>query len=348
MLKLINSKHMITQGKDVDISVIIPVYNVEYYIEDCLRSLFTQTKTEGVEFILINDCTPDQSIQKAEKVIAEYPHLDVKILHHESNGGVGQARLTGTEAAQGDYMIHIDPDDSVHPKMLEGMYETAQRENADLVVCDYYLVYVNKKKRFSPNLPSRGVECFQLLSEAKLGCYVWNKMIKKSLYQRPDLRFIKGINMWEDNTYVSKVFLLAQKIVHLPEPYYFYKKRTQSISMSSTERKNLDMIHSLAEIERFIKEQNMEIECSEPLNYYKLRLHYRLLTKSPKELREQYIPLYSELEPYLEISSSSFDASSRYIYRRALKGDFFLLDIKLFIQNLKHSLFPSKRKLFIP
>ena len=90
------------------VSVCIPVYGVEKYIERCARSLFEQTMTDGIEFIFVNDCTKDNSIEILEKVLEEYPHRkeQVKIIHHEKNRGLVAARNTGLEHATGDYIIH--------------------------------------------------------------------------------------------------------------------------------------------------------------------------------------------------------------------------------------------------
>lgn len=83
-----------------DISVIVPIYGVEKYIEKSLRSLFSQTKTDGVEFILVNDCTPDRTMEVAREVIADFPTLDIKIVDHEVNRGVAAARQTGLDTAK--------------------------------------------------------------------------------------------------------------------------------------------------------------------------------------------------------------------------------------------------------
>ena len=123
----------------VKVSVCIPVYGVEKYIERCARSLFEQTMRDGIEFIFVNDCTPDKSIEILEKVLAEYPHRkkQTQIINHEKNSGLVAARKTGLAHATGEYIIHCDSDDWVELNMYEKMYHAAKAADADMVYCDY-------------------------------------------------------------------------------------------------------------------------------------------------------------------------------------------------------------------
>ena len=134
------------------VSVIIPVYNVEKYMEKCCRSLFGQT-LENMEFIFVDDCTPDNSISVIESVLQEYPQRksQVKITHHDKNRGLPSARNTGLGLAQGNYIIHCDSDDWVAPFMYEKMYARAVAENADIVWCDILAVYSSHSQLLPQN-----------------------------------------------------------------------------------------------------------------------------------------------------------------------------------------------------
>ena len=117
------------------ISVIVPVYKAEEYLHRCVDSILAQSFT-GFELILINDGSPDNS----GAICDEYAQKDnrVKVIHKE-NGGVASARQCGIDNATGEYTIHADPDDWVEPTMLEELYNKAVEENADMVVCDFYV-----------------------------------------------------------------------------------------------------------------------------------------------------------------------------------------------------------------
>lgn len=104
----------------MNISVIIPVYNVERYVERCLLSIINQTYTESVECIVVNDCTPDNSMKIVEKLVADYKgSIQFKLLCHKHNRGLAAVRNTGINNAGGKYIVHVDSDDYCEPDMLE-------------------------------------------------------------------------------------------------------------------------------------------------------------------------------------------------------------------------------------
>ena len=127
------------------ISCIIPVYGVEKYIERFARSLFEQTLTENVEFIFVNDCTPDNSIIVLQNTIEKYPKIEeqVKIINNPVNSGQSPSRNNGIKTSKGEYIICLDSDDWVEPTMLEDMYNKAITDNCDVVIADF--IYDSKK-----------------------------------------------------------------------------------------------------------------------------------------------------------------------------------------------------------
>ena len=122
------------------VSVIIPVYNVASYIERCARSLFGQTLRE-MEFIFVDDSSPDRSIQIVREVLKEFPHRvhQVKFLRNEQNKGLPAARINGLRVATGEYVYRCDSDDYLEPDVLETMYRAAKANDADIVWCDWFL-----------------------------------------------------------------------------------------------------------------------------------------------------------------------------------------------------------------
>ena len=165
------------------VSVIIPVYSVEKYIERCARSLFEQTLTD-IEYIFVDDCSPDNSINILESVLEVYPNRrsQVKIIRHLENKGLPAARKTGIDNSTGDYIIHCDSDDWVETDMYRLMYDEAKRLDADIVMCgykvtdgqtvfsEYYHKQIDKTKLISSLLTLHEAWSF------------WNKMCKRTLY----------------------------------------------------------------------------------------------------------------------------------------------------------------------
>ena len=130
----------------MNISVIIPIYNVEKFVERCILSIINQTYTKEVECIIVNDCTPDSSMKIVERLVADYKgQIRFKLLNHERNKGIAAVRNTGLNAASGDYIIYIDSDDYCEQDMLEKMYTKAVEEDADVIVADFWDTYPDKE-----------------------------------------------------------------------------------------------------------------------------------------------------------------------------------------------------------
>ncbi len=127
----------------IKVSVIIPIYGVEKYIEKCARSLFDQTLKSNVEFIFVNDCTKDDSINILNNVISEYPSRkdQIIVINHDTNKGLATARKTGLSYSSGTYIVNVDSDDYFESDMLESMYNKAEENNAEIVVADYFITY---------------------------------------------------------------------------------------------------------------------------------------------------------------------------------------------------------------
>ena len=219
-------------SEPVKISVCIPVYGVDNYIEQCARSLFEQTMQEGIEFIFVNDCTPDKSIEILKQVLEEYPHRkdQVKILHHDQNKGLVAARDTALQIARGDYIIHCDPDDWVELDMYETMYNEAVKNDADMVYCGAQRHYDD---RIIPIPAGTGETPTQHLEEIFRGCFpslcnhLYRQEIAHSDYSEevPD-----HIHYAEDLLRNTAMMLRCRRIACIKESFYHYRYNPVSLS----------------------------------------------------------------------------------------------------------------------
>ncbi len=208
------------------VSIVIPVYNVEKYIERCVRTLFAQT-LDDLEYIFVDDCSPDNSSDVMLKVLEEYPvrKPQVKLIRHEINQGVSQSRQDGVEAATGEYIIHCDPDDWVELDMYEQLYTKAKETNADLVLCDYYEVtngeILTLKKQKPDKLKSEDLLAgISGKNKTKLQGSLWNKLIKSELCK--NIRFIPDINFCEDVCYLFQILNKRLNIRYCNTGLYYY------------------------------------------------------------------------------------------------------------------------------
>ena len=247
------------------VSVVIPVYNVEPYIERCLHTLFGQT-FDNIEYIFVNDGSTDRSSNIITEVLKRYPHRNsqVKILQHECNKGTAAARTTGILAATGEYIIHCDPDDYLETDMYELMYNTVEKTRADIVVCDYICekneqVYI--KKTYLEDSP---VECLRYWYSKRADySMLWDKLVRRSLIIQNCIIPYVGIDSGEDFGCMVRILYHARSIVHVPKALYHYVRRDNSISMQSMNHKIFDSRLKLAqEICTFLKDKGFGNFCN--------------------------------------------------------------------------------------
>ena len=194
------------------VSVIIPIYKVEAFIERCAATLMEQTLPE-VEYIFVDDATPDNSIVVLEEVIARYPHRkdQVRIVRHAENKGLPAARNTGLALATGEYIFHCDSDDYVELAMLEEMYNTAKERDADIVWCDWYLTFAKNERYMKQPSYETPLEALKAMLSGAMKYNVWNKLVKRSLYVDNNIQLPAGYGMGEDMT-MMMLFANAQKV----------------------------------------------------------------------------------------------------------------------------------------
>ena len=279
----------------MDISVIVPIYGVEKYIDKSLRSLFSQTKTEGVEFILVNDCTKDRSIEIAREVIKDFPHCTIRLIEHEVNSGVAAARQTGLDAAIGEYTIHFDPDDWCEPEMLEELYAKAKEDDADLVVCDYYDNYTSGEYYRAQNPPYNNFEFIKKSYSNARGLVLFNKLIKRGFLMLNKINFIEGIDLGEDALVCVKSLSYTESFVYLPKAYYHYFHRNGSMTQVRNEASIEKSLKYIKELERFIISHNITNELGDFLTENKMIVKLGALQHSGRAKQKEYSKLYPEI-----------------------------------------------------
>lgn len=219
------------------VSIIIPVYGVEKYIERCARSLFEQT-LDDIEYLFIDDCTPDKSVEILKRVLEEYPQRENQVVIHrmEQNSGQAKVRKWGMRNATGEYVIHCDSDDWVDVHMYEEMYNKAIEEDADVVVCDFCSTDC-ENEQYSKGLISKEREnvIADILLWRIAGC-LWNKLVRRKEYTDHDIKYPTH-NMGEDAALFVQILWNVKRISYLPKPLYYYYTNPTSITNDVTDDK---------------------------------------------------------------------------------------------------------------
>ncbi|MDO5391565.1 MAG: glycosyltransferase [Eubacteriales bacterium] len=239
-----------------EVSIIVPVYQVENYIRQCVDSILAQTFTD-FELILVDDGSKDQS----GKICDEYVLIDerVKVIH-QTNSGAATARNSGMNQAVGNYFMFVDSDDYIAPTMLECLHKTILNEKADMVVCNcLYFFESDEKKDFCTNMKLEtlsGMEIFyNRKNERNYGIWtvVWNKLIKKEIVQK--VKFRSG-KYYEDEFWANDIYQMDIKVVTIPDCLYYYRQHDDSTMKKKNIKKNFDIVEALQErIYIYLKEE---------------------------------------------------------------------------------------------
>ena len=266
------------------VSVIIPIYKVEAFIERCATTLMEQTLQE-VEYIFVDDATPDRSIRILEEVVARYPERkgQVRIVHHEKNKGLPAARNTGLTLATGEYIFHCDSDDYVEPTMLEELYHTAKTQDADIVWCDWYLTFAENERYMKQPCFSTPMEALKAMLSGGMKFNVWNKLVRRPLYTDNGIEFPSGYGMGEDMT-MMMIFAHAQKVAYVPKAYYHYvKTNTNAFSQTYSERHMQELRYNVTRIEEYMHQMYDENMVQE-IAFLKLDVKFPfLITDDPSK-----------------------------------------------------------------
>lgn len=218
------------------VSILVPVYGVEKYIERCARSLFEQTY-DNIEYIFVDDCTKDHSIDILQKVLEEYPNrkAQVKILHHEKNRGLSAARNTALDASTGDYLMHVDSDDYLRKSAIDLLVEMISSTGAEVVIFSYNIIQNNKVKAANLFPKSKYSLIIGYLLNREPAS-MWNKFFDADFYKSTGIRSIEGINQGEDYVVMPRILDKAEKIEWLNECLYYYEQsNAQSYSNNISE-----------------------------------------------------------------------------------------------------------------
>ena len=234
------------------LSIIVPVYGVEKYIDKCLNSLVKQSLKE-IEIIVVNDGTKDNSQKIIDKYVKEYP--DKIKSYIKENGGQGSARNYGLKKATGEYIGYVDSDDFVEKDMYKKLYNKAKKNNYDIVVCGNYNVsedYQNKNIDAFINNYNTDLENIFFGKMA-----VWNKIYKRDILIKNKLEFKEKV-WYEDLAFTLKAIMNSNTFAFIDEPLYDYLIREGSTMNNSNVQRNLEILDAFDDILSYIKHNKKE------------------------------------------------------------------------------------------
>ena len=237
------------------ISVIVPVYNVEQYLERCVNSIINQTY-ENLEIILVDDGSTDRSGGMCDSFAEKDERI--KVVHKE-NGGLSSARNSGIDIATGEYLAFVDSDDWIESCMYQVLMDLAENHHADIVECKFQSVIHEKEEIIQPDLEVVVLDKFEgakafFDGTGQTSILAWNKIYNKQLFQ--NLRFPNGL-LNEDQWLIPKLYMLSEKIVCVNQKYYYYYQSPNSIMRSPFSFRRLDALKAFEETRRLYERKHL-------------------------------------------------------------------------------------------
>lgn len=276
------------------ISIIIPIYKVEKFLDQCIRSVVTQTH-RNIEIILVDDGSPDHCPEMCD----EWAKKDCRIkVIHKANGGLSDARNAGLEVASGDYIAFVDSDDWIMPKMYEKMLLVIQLEQADICACNIKSCYADHEEEWGCNEYTVGKSeqiLDMLYSDTKFPVSAWNKLYRRKCWE--ELRFPVG-KICEDAFTTFKLIYNAKRIVQVPEAFYCYRIRPQSIMTSAFSLQKMDEEEAWRTNYQFI-EMHYPNLYNKAYRFYLQKVHV-LIQAISKEQRQEYIQQFNYLKDIMK------------------------------------------------
>ena len=235
-----------------EISIIVPVYNVEKYFKNCIESILSQT-FKDFELILVNDGSTDSS----GNICDEYAKRDnrIKVIHQE-NKGQASARNKGLDIARGKYIGFVDSDDTIHPRMYEILYDLIIKSNSDISFCSYkYTFSTGKEDNININIREinqiSNIQAISSLFDKDIGVELvvpWNKLYNKELFK--NIRFETG-RLHEDEFMAHRILYNCKKITYVDNELYYYLQREGSTMSQISYKRKVDKLLAKSDRMRF-------------------------------------------------------------------------------------------------
>ena len=244
------------------VSIIVPVYNVEKYISECITSLIEQTY-ENIEIIIINDGSTD----KSKEICQELKEKDERIIFiTKHNSGVSDTRNIGISKSTGDYIVFVDSDDYIDKHYIEEMVKGMKEEEfIDMAVCNYVELYKNVLLHGGSNLTDNLIitnkEAINDIYKLKsFGGYLWNKIFKNDIIRKYNIRFNKEIHMCEDMLFILTYLSECNHIKRIPKELYFYRMRKSSMIWNKDEIKYKTLYNAYNQMYKIIYKNDVKMD----------------------------------------------------------------------------------------
>jgi len=260
--------HKIIDNKPL-VSILVPIYGVEKFISRCAISLFAQTY-KNIEYIFVDDCSPDHSIEILNEIIRKYPSREnsIKIIHHSINKGLAAARNTAVGAATGQFIMHVDSDDWLEPQTVEVCVNKQNVGNYDIIATNIIVEWPKKQEYQHVKIPDNKEKMLIELLNGSISHNIWGRLIRRDLYTKYSISQKEGINMGEDYAITPILYFYADKISFVSDHLYHYFQNPSSMIHTYSRNSREEAWKSIEVISSFFSNKNHEY--NDAINVYKI------------------------------------------------------------------------------
>lgn len=308
------------------VSVIVPIYKVRDFIARCAHSLLGQT-LQDIEYIFVDDSTPDDSMDILSNVIKAYPKRQdqIHILSHDVNKGLPSARNTGLSVASGEYIFHCDSDDFVETDMLEKMIYAAEAVDADLVWCDWYLSFEAKERYMKEPAGKTQEDVLNNILSGIMKYNVWNKIIRRSVYVSSGVQFPSGYGMGEDMT-IIRLLPHIRSVAYVGQALYHYVRTNTEAFTFRISDKHLAALRYNTQMTVDCLRSFYEDKYDREIAYFLQNVKLPFLISSQKEDHLIWKQLYCESDRYI-LDNKSISLRTRMLQWCAHKGMYWYVNL---------------------
>ena len=280
------------------ISVLVPVYGVEHYIERCARSLFKQTYP-NLEYVFVNDCTPDRSVEILRQVLENYPNRadSVKIINHNTNQGIAAARNTLLDNAVGDFVCFVDSDDWLEFNAIELLVKKLEEADADLVSGNRMVHYQGQDSLLFERKYQSREEMVLRMMQRSCDHFITGRLFRRFLFFENNLRWNEGLDLAEDRYMMTLLTYYAKSCEVVDDVIYHYERRninsfTMNDNLGKVLKNNRQELGNVLALERFFKDKEVvfQKECAR-------------CVMEQLEFNMKYALAYSDREEFYDITS---------------------------------------------
>ena len=339
------------------ISVIVPIYGVEKYLHQCIDSILAQS-FHGIEIILIDDGSKDN----CPHIIDEYALKDTRIIAiHQTNGGYGKACNTGLDAAKGEYISIIEPDDFIDRNMYKDLYNIATKNNSDIVKSAFYHYYDTPSfkqtvlEKFSDKIPTSSFSIYDCPLFLAYHPSIWSCIYKKDFLQKHNIRFIEAAGAgWTDNPFQVQTMCLAKRINYTPKSYYYWRRinifDSHDLKDYTLPFKRSDEIHNWLDKQKIINDDILAALYKRELAYINIVLDMKTISNK-NDYHNQIIAMCSRMKHDIIESNTLITNNEKRIYKQLMQNlkrytqKLYFKKIRRFM--LKISIKPTKKQFFI-